>query len=77
MLRVFDALPQSYREEMHSSVPEDAGQFHSTNLPGRHTAGVGWALKKLGFDILDAPLHDDIERRVQFCEQQRFSATGE
>ncbi|WP_261995178.1 hypothetical protein [Rhodococcus opacus] len=32
---------------------------------------------KLGFDILDTPLQDDIERRVQFCEQQRFSATGE
>ena len=23
------------------------------------------------------PLDDDIERRLQFCEQQRFTATGE
>jgi hypothetical protein len=77
MLRILDALPQDYREEMHSAVPEDAGQFHSTHLPGRHTVRVGWALKKLGFDILDTSLPDDIERRVQFCERQRFSATGE
>ncbi|MHA4854921.1 zinc-ribbon domain-containing protein [Rhodococcus sp. MSC1_016] len=77
MLRILDALPQDYREEMHSAVPEDAGQFRSTHLPGRHTAGVGWALKKLGFDILDTALPDDIERRVQFVERQRFSATGE
>ncbi|MDX5961784.1 zinc-ribbon domain-containing protein [Rhodococcus opacus] len=77
MLRILDALPQDCREEMHSAVPEDAGQFHSTYLPGRHTVELGWALKKLGFDILDTPLQDDIERRVQFCERQRFSATGE
>ncbi|WP_442972120.1 CopG family transcriptional regulator [Rhodococcus sp. T7] len=77
MLRILDALPQDCREEMHSAVPDDARQFRSTNLPGRHTAGVGWALKKLGFDILDRALPDDIERRVQFCERQRFSATGE
>ncbi|WLF51367.1 zinc-ribbon domain-containing protein (plasmid) [Rhodococcus opacus] len=77
MLRILDALPQDCREEMHSAVPEDAGQFHSTHLPGRHTVGVGWALKKLGFDILDTPLPDDLKRRAQFCERQRFSATGE
>ena len=51
--------------------------MHSTYLPGRHTVEVGWALKKLGFDILDTPLPDDLERRAQFCERQRFSATGE
>ncbi|QSE87159.1 zinc-ribbon domain-containing protein (plasmid) [Rhodococcus pseudokoreensis] len=77
MLRILDALPQDCREEMHSAVPEDAGHFHSTYLPGRHTVELGWALKKLGFDIVDTPLPDDIERRVQFCERQRFSATGE
>ena len=77
MLRILDALPQSCREEMHSAVPEDAGHFREKYLPGRHDSEIGWALKKLGFDILDTPLHDDIERRVQFCEQQRFSATGE
>ncbi|MDI9980118.1 hypothetical protein [Rhodococcus sp. IEGM 1307] len=77
MLRILDALPQDCREEMHSAVPEDAGHFHDRYLPGRHTAELGWALKKLGFDIVDTPLQDDIERRVQFCEQQRFSATGE
>nr|EJI98620.1 hypothetical protein JVH1_3876 [Rhodococcus sp. JVH1] len=77
MLRILDALPQDCREEMYSAVPEDAGHMHSTYLPGRHTVEVGWALKKLGFDILDTPLPDDIERRLQFCERQRFSATGE
>ena len=77
MLRILDALPQDCREEMHSAVPDDAGQFRSTHLPGDHNVGIGWALKKLGFDILDTALPDDIERRVQFCERQRFSATGE
>ncbi|MHA4854419.1 hypothetical protein L1080_033530 [Rhodococcus sp. MSC1_016] len=77
MLRVLDALPRSCREEMHSAVPEDAGHFRDRFLPGSHASEMGWALKKLGFDILDAPLQDDLERRVQFCEQQRFTATGE
>ncbi|EKT80491.1 hypothetical protein WSS_A21993 [Rhodococcus opacus M213] len=77
MLRILDALPQNCREEMHSAVPEDAGHFRHTYLPGHHHGEIGWALKKLGFDILDTPLDGDIERRVQFCEQQRFTATGE
>ena len=77
MLRILDALPPNCREEMHSAVPEDAGHFRDRYLPGWHASDIGWALKKIGFDILDTPLHDDIERRVQFCERQRFSATGE
>ena len=77
ILRVLDALPHSCREEMHPAVPDDAGDFRRAYLPGWHTSEIGWSLKKLGFDILDAPLDGDIERRVQFCEQQRFSATGE
>ena len=77
MLRVLDTLPQNCREEMHSAVPDDAGHFRDRFLPGAHASEIGWALKKLGFDILDGSLHDDIERRVQFCEQQRFTATGE
>ncbi|AWK76987.1 hypothetical protein CBI38_36910 (plasmid) [Rhodococcus oxybenzonivorans] len=76
MLRILDALPQSCREEMHSAVPEDAGRFHDRYVPGEHSIQIGWALKKLGFDIVDAALDDDFERRVQFCEQQRFTATG-
>ncbi|MFC9768468.1 hypothetical protein [Rhodococcus jostii] len=45
--------------------------------PPAPQASACWALKKIGFDIFDTPLRDDIERRVQFCERQRFSATGE
>ncbi|MDH6291926.1 zinc-ribbon domain-containing protein [Rhodococcus opacus] len=77
MLRILDALPPSYRVEMHTAVPDDAGNLHPTYLPGQHGSDIGWGLKKLGFDIRDTPLGDDIERRLQFCEQQRFTATGE
>ncbi len=77
MLRILAALPHSVRDELHSAVPDDAGDFRRTHLPGRHNSEIGWSLKKLGFDILDTPLDDDVERRLQFCEQQRFSATGE
>ncbi|MDI9940329.1 zinc-ribbon domain-containing protein [Rhodococcus sp. IEGM 1351] len=77
MLRILDALPPLCREEMHAAVPDDAGHFRHTYLPGGHDSEIGWALKKLGFDILDTPLDGDIERRLQFCEQQRFTATGE
>lgn len=54
---------------MHSAVPEDAGHFRDRFLPVSHASEIGWTLKKLGFVILDAPLHDDIERRVQFCNK--------
>ena len=63
MLRILDALPQDCREVMHSAVPEDAGHFHDRYPPDRHHHEIAWALKKLGFDILDTPLPDDIERR--------------
>ncbi|MGH3803815.1 MAG: hypothetical protein ACRDTD_27515, partial [Pseudonocardiaceae bacterium] len=36
MLRILAALPQSCREEMHTAVPADAGDFRRTHLPGRH-----------------------------------------
>ncbi|SEB33332.1 zinc-ribbon domain-containing protein [Rhodococcus koreensis] len=77
MLRILDALPPGCREEMQAAVPDDAGHFRDRYLPGHHKSEIGWALKKLGFDILDTPLGGDIERRVQFCEHQRFTATGE
>ncbi|MFC9557358.1 zinc-ribbon domain-containing protein [Rhodococcus sp. NPDC056960] len=77
MLRILDALPPDCRDAMHKAVPDDAGHLHPRLLPGWHDIEIGWALKKLGFDILDTPLDADIERRLQFCEQQRFSATGE
>ena len=79
MARVLDALPDGCREEMHAALPEDAGHFRTGYLPGHYALDldIGWALKKLGFDIRDTRLDDDIERRLQFCEQQRFTATGE
>lgn len=77
MLRILDALPPSCRGEMHAAVPDNAGNLHSTHLPGQHGGDTGWGLKKLGFDIRDTSLDGDIERRLQFCEQQRFTATGQ
>jgi hypothetical protein len=76
MLRILDALPPDCREEMHKAVPDEAGHFRHKYLPGWHDSEIGWALKKLGFDIRDTSLDTDIERRLQFCEQQRFTATG-
>lgn len=77
MLRIIKVLPQSCQKAMYSAVPADAGHFRQNYMPDVYPHEIEWALKKAGFDILDTPLGSDIKDRVQFLEQQRFSANGE
>lgn len=81
MLRILEVLPASCQAEMQSVVPAESGHFGRagrTTLPEVHRRfELGWALKNAGFDIRDEALDVDVDLRVLFLEQQRFSSTGE
>ncbi|MGR6520174.1 zinc-ribbon domain-containing protein (plasmid) [Rhodococcus erythropolis] len=73
MLRILTALPHSCHPQMYSAIPADAGNFRQDYMPDVHPHEIKWALKKAGFDILDAPLDGDVGKRMQFLERQRVS----